>query len=126
MRTAAGPIGNAPLRLLAAPRPALLALAVSEPPGSPGAARRDGEEIADRYTVWDNSGVTQDAGVVFAGRRAVAAGVTDWGPARRGVVYYAKWRVPRRTLKNVRFCVLSQDEAGNESNVSCAKVVITK
>jgi hypothetical protein len=79
-----------------------------------------------RYTVWDNSGITRDTIVVFAGRRAIAAGQTGWGPARRGAVYSAAWRVPRRVLKKVRFCVLSEDQSGNESTVSCAKVVITK
>jgi hypothetical protein len=79
-----------------------------------------------RYSVWDNSGITRDTIVVFAGRRAIAGGETGWGPARRGVVYAATWRVPRRVLKNVKFCILSEDRSGNESNISCAKVVITK
>ncbi|HET7856379.1 MAG TPA: kelch repeat-containing protein [Gaiellaceae bacterium] len=78
-----------------------------------------------KYMVWDNSGVTRDAMVVFIGRRAVAAGVTDYGPARRGVVYSARWRVPRKVRGKVRFCVLSEDRAGNESKISCARVIIS-
>ena len=76
--------------------------------------------------MWDNRGITQDTIAVIAGRRAVFAALSTWGPARRGVVYSVRWPVPRRVLKNVRFCVLAQDRSGNDSNVSCAKVVITK
>jgi hypothetical protein len=87
---------------------------------------RRGRMARLRYTVWDNRGVTRDTFVVFAGRRAVARGQTEWGPARRGAVYSVRWRVPRRVLKKVRFCVLSEDPSRNKSGVSCAKVVITK
>jgi hypothetical protein len=78
-----------------------------------------------KYMVWDNSGVTRDAIVVFIGRRAVAAGETQFGPARRGDIYSARWRVPRKVNGKVRFCVLSEDPSGNQSNISCARVIIS-
>jgi hypothetical protein len=78
-----------------------------------------------RYRVWDNSGVTRDVIAVFAGRRAIAAGATEFGPARRGVIYWARWRVPKKPPRNLRFCVLAEDTSGNESRVSCAKIVIS-
>ena len=78
-----------------------------------------------KYTVWDNSGITNDVIAVFSGRRTIAAGATGFGRTRRGVVYSARWRVPKRRLRNLRFCVLSGDRAGNKSNVSCAKIAIS-
>jgi hypothetical protein len=78
-----------------------------------------------RYTVYDNSGITREAVVVFRGRRAIAGGVTDFGPARRGRVYFVRYRVPRKSPRKLTFCVQSEDRAGNRSRVSCAPLLIT-
>jgi hypothetical protein len=86
---------------------------------------RQGDRARLKYTVWDDSSITRTALVVFVGKQAVAAGSTRYGRVRRGVVYAAIWRVPRKKLQKVKFCVQATDRAGNRSKVSCAKVVIT-
>src|SRR5262249_35990030 len=79
-----------------------------------------------KYTVWDNSGSSRAAMAVFAGKRAVAARATGYLPAKRSIVYIFLWRVPGKIGPKVRFCILATDRSGNQSNVSCAKVVLTR
>ena len=86
---------------------------------------RRGHYARLRYRAWDNSKVTREAIVVLAGRRPVAAGQTKFSRSVRGVVYVVSWRVPRKPLRKVTFCVIAEDQAGNRSGVSCAKVVIS-
>ena len=63
--------------------------------------------------------------VVFAGRWALAAGYTEFSRAVRGRVYAARWWGPKKVPPKLKFCVLAQDEAGNDSRVSCAKILIS-
>ena len=74
-----------------------------------------------RYTVYDDSGVSSDFIQVYRGRRLLAAGSTDFGPAQGGV-YFVRWRVPRKAKGGLKFCVRSSDESGNTSDRSCAPI----
>ena len=76
-----------------------------------------------RYRVYDDSGVSSDYVQVFRGRRLLASGTTDFGPAQGGV-YFVRWRVPRKAKSGLKFCVRSSDESGNTSERSCAPIKI--
>jgi hypothetical protein len=73
----------------------------------------------------DNSGVARAAVVIFQGRRALDAGFSRWGRVRRGVVYYLAWPVPRKAPHRLRFCMLGEDRAHNQSKVTCAPLTIS-
>ena len=41
-----------------------------------------------------------------------------------GLVYFARWTVPRKMRGKLRFCVASTDRAGNKSVASCAALTV--
>ncbi len=84
--------------------------------GSPGSS------IRLRYTVSDNSGKTSDTIVVYRRGTVLAKGTTKLGPAVKGKMYSIGWKAPADVSPPLRFCVQSEDAAGNESKVSCASI----
>lgn len=80
-----------------------------------------------RYTVSDNSGKSRETVRVYGANFLLYATlVRPLAPAKAGVIENVVWRVPK-TLKpgTLKFCVLAQDAAGNQSRPGCAPLKIT-
>ena len=41
------------------------------------------------------------------------------------MVYYLAWRVPRKAAARLKFCMLAEDRAHNQSKVTCAPLKIS-
>jgi hypothetical protein len=90
--------------------------------GAPGA------KIRLSYTASDDSGKTKDTVAVLRGSTIVAGPRTSaLGPSVAGKQYWVMWTAPKTAPadgKAYRFCVRSEDAAGNRSATSCAAVTI--
>jgi hypothetical protein len=83
-----------------------------------------GKEVRLDYFAADGRGETADAIVVYKGKKVVKRFnflIADTSPF---LIYFARWKVPRKTRGTFRFCVTSTDRAGNKSKTSCAALTI--
>ena len=98
----------------------------SRPPVDRAFASRGvhGKTVRLNYWAADGRGVTADTLRVYRKSRLLKTIRISLGDADPFLNYYARWRVPRNVRGKLRFCVQSMDEARNQSNVSCAPLVI--
>jgi hypothetical protein len=76
------------------------------------------------YEAADGRGATADTIRVYRGSRVLKTFHFSLADTNPFFFYYAKWHVPQRVHGRLRFCVRSVDAAGNQSNLSCAPLVI--
>ena len=76
------------------------------------------------YSAADGRGVTADTLRVYRRAKLLRTLRISLGDASPYDTYIARWHVPRTVRGRLRFCVQSVDAAGNQSNVSCARLVI--
>lgn len=89
----------------------------------PSAGKR-GTTIRLRYRVSDNSGVTREAVAIYRGKTLLKRWASlKYGEAK-GKVYFVNFPPPAGFAGSYRFCVQSQDRAGNLSKISCASLKI--
>jgi hypothetical protein len=83
-----------------------------------------GKVVRLDYFAADGRGETADAIVVYRGKKVLKRfnfPIADTSP---WLVYYAQWKVPKKTRGKLRFCVTSTDRAGNKSKANCAALTI--
>jgi hypothetical protein len=76
------------------------------------------------YLAQDGRAVTADTIRVYRRNRLIKTIRIRLGDSNPFYAYYATWHVSRKVRGRLRFCVRSVDEAGNQSNQSCARLVI--
>jgi len=86
---------------------------------------KSGKSAKLRYRVSDDSGESRERVQVIRRGSVLGDITTTFGPSE-GSVYYVTWKVPRGLKGRMRFCVVSQDRAGNNSSSSCARLTIKK
>src|SRR5262249_26035481 len=83
-----------------------------------------GKVVKLDYWAADGRGVTADTLRVYRKNRLLRTVRISLGDASPYLTYYARWRAPRNVRGKLRFCVQSTDAARNQSNLSCAKLVV--
>jgi len=63
--------------------------------------------------------------VIYKGKKVVKRINYRLADTNPFLPYVARWKVPKKTKGNLRFCVTSTDRAGNKSKASCAALKIT-
>jgi hypothetical protein len=86
---------------------------------------KSGKRAKLRYRVSDNSGESRERIQVIRRGNVIADITTEFGPAT-GATYFVVWKVPKRVKGKMKFCAVSQDRAGNNSQSSCAQLKIKK
>jgi len=76
------------------------------------------------YWAADGRGVNADTIRVYRHSRLLKTIRISLGDASPFYTYYAPWRVPRKIRGRLHFCVRSRDATGNQSNLSCGRLVI--
>jgi hypothetical protein len=77
------------------------------------------------YLASDGRGVTADTVRIYRGRRVLKTLRTALSAKNPFLPHSVSWRIPRTIRKRLRFCVSSRDAAGNESNTSCARLIVS-
>jgi hypothetical protein len=85
-----------------------------------------GKKATLRYTVYDASGKSREIVRVYGPALLLFATITTrFQKAKLKRAAAVTWRVPADlSTTSLKFCVLSQDPAGNQSKTSCAKLKI--
>ncbi|HET6829792.1 MAG TPA: S8 family serine peptidase [Solirubrobacterales bacterium] len=86
---------------------------------------KSGKKAKLKYRTSDDSGETRERLQVVRRGKVIEDITTRFGPAT-GKTYFVVWKVPKRVKGKMKFCVVSQDRAGNNSASSCAKLKIKK
>lgn len=86
---------------------------------------KHGQIVSLYYFASDGRAETSDAIVVYKGKKVVKRINYRLADTNPFLPYVARWKVPKKTKGNLRFCVTSADRAGNKSNVSCAALKIS-
>ena len=86
---------------------------------------KSGKKAKLRYRVSDDSGESRERLQVFRHGDVIADITTVFGESTGGP-YFVVWKVPRSVKGKLRFCIVSQDRAGNNSAPSCADLKIKK
>lgn len=74
----------------------------------------------------DGRGVTADTFRVYAGKRVIWTKHYALADKNPWFYYYAFWKAPKKRPKGaLRFCVTATDAAGNKSNVSCSRILLS-
>lgn len=76
------------------------------------------------YLAMDGRGETADSFVVYKGKKVVKRINLPLADTSPFLPYVVGWKVPKKVKGKLRFCVTSQDRAGNKSNTSCASLTI--
>jgi hypothetical protein len=78
------------------------------------------------YTVYDDSGRSREEVRVYGTKLALLAVLRDKMERAQGALDGVRWPVPKRLrVKQLKFCVVAVDPAGNQSRASCASLQIT-
>jgi hypothetical protein len=88
------------------------------------AAGLPGSLIRLRFTVNEVSQRTRQLIVVYAGARSLARRTLPMAFTARGSMRSLAYRIPRGAKKNLRFCVVAWDRAGNASGKSCNRLTV--
>jgi hypothetical protein len=83
-----------------------------------------GHVVDLNYSPYDGRGQTADVVRVYNKRRVIKVFQVTLGDVDPFFVYYQPWYTPRNIRGPLRFCVVSADAAGNNSNTACAKVTL--
>ena len=86
---------------------------------------KHGKIVSLYYFASDGRAETSDAIVIYKGKKVVKRINFPLADTNPFLPYVARWKVPKKTKGNLRFCVTSADRAGNKSNTSCAALKIT-
>ena len=88
------------------------------------AAGTPGSAVRLRFTVSDASRRTRQQVVVYQGQRVLARRSRPMGASPPGQVAFVPYRIPKSASKDMRFCVVAWDRAGNASRRSCSQLAV--
>ena len=77
-----------------------------------------------RYRAWDNSGQTREQITVYSRSRLLTTIRVRFEFVFATATYFVNWRIPRKPIKPLSFCVRAQDPAGNFSTKNCASITL--
>jgi hypothetical protein len=88
------------------------------------AAGAPGATVRLRFTVSDASRRTREQVVIYRGQRVLARRTRPMAASPVGQVAFVRYQIPRNAKKDLRFCVIAWDPAGNASRRSCNQLAV--
>ena len=89
-----------------------------------GSSGRRGTTVPIRFQMVDDSGKSRVTVRISAGSRQVALVKTPLRPTDAFKLATVKWAAPKSAPRNLRFCAVGTDGAGNKSRSSCAPLTL--
>jgi hypothetical protein len=77
-----------------------------------------------RFTVSDASRRTRQQVAIYVGTRLVARRSRAMGPSVPGQIAFVSFRIPKTATRDMKFCVVAWDRAGNASRKSCSQLAV--